>query len=149
MIRISGCRRLVKRTVNSISTDTSVIVRSATSFRGKYGAYINGKEVIPENGTFFTVEAPATGDNLCEVLDSDQEVVTNAIANASRTYQSGIWSRADVRYRANVLNKIAANLRDNIPRLAEMEVAQTGRAVREMKAQVRNVQVLLILDYNS
>ena len=42
----------------------------------------------------------------------------------------------DVRERAKVLFNIAGNLRTNIPRLAEMEVEQTGRAVREMKAQL-------------
>ena len=45
---------------------------------------------------------------------------------------SGVWSRADVRERAKVLNNIAAILRENIPRLAEMEVYQTGRAIKEM-----------------
>lgn len=35
-----------------------------------------------------------------------------------------------------MLNKIASGLRQRIPVLAEMETHQTGRAVREMKAQL-------------
>jgi acyl-CoA reductase-like NAD-dependent aldehyde dehydrogenase len=42
----------------------------------------------------------------------------------------------DVRDRAKVLNGIAANLRSKIPDLVQIEVAQTGRAIREMKAQL-------------
>lgn len=48
----------------------------------------------------------------------------------------GIWSKSDVRDRSKVLFKIADNLRQQIPRLAEMEVQQTGRPVKEMKAQL-------------
>ena len=53
-----------------------------------------------------------------------------AVNIAQDTFESGVWSRADVRQRAEVLNKIAANLRLNISRLAKMEVHQTGRAIR-------------------
>ena len=38
--------------------------------------------------------------------------------------------------RAEVLDKIAELLTANLPRLIELEVLQTGRAIREMKAQV-------------
>lgn len=61
---------------------------------------------------------------------ADAEYVDYAVSVAQKTFESGVWSRCDVRERANVLNKIAAKLRENIPRLAKMEVAQTGRAIR-------------------
>lgn len=40
---------------------------------------------------------------------------------------------------------MAANLRKDIPRLIEFEVAQTGRAQREMNAQVSLVTLYLLL----
>lgn len=110
--------------------------RSFSIFKDKYGSFVNGQEVFPVNAKYFDVEAPATGNHLCSVVAADKDAVNNAIDIAHATFESGVWSRADVRDRAKVLNKIAENLRANIPRLADMEVAQTGRAVREMKAQL-------------
>ncbi len=102
---------------------------------------MNGKEVFPSNAKYFDVHAPATGLKLTSVVAYDKALVTEAIEIAHKTHESGVWARADVRDRAKVLNNMAENLRSNIPRLADMEVAQTGRAVREMKAQVRKLIV--------
>ena len=57
-----------------------------------------------------------------------------AIAHA--TFQSGIWSRAPPHRRAEVLEKAAELLSAEIPALIAVEVRQTGRAIREMNAQV-------------
>jgi acyl-CoA reductase-like NAD-dependent aldehyde dehydrogenase len=111
-------------------------------FREKYGAYINGKEVLPEGAEFFPVLAPATDEVLCSVVAGDSALMADAVDVADKTFKSGVWSRSDVRYRANVLNGIASSLRAAIPELLEMEVAQTGRATREMKAQVSRLVVL-------
>jgi len=82
------------------------------------------------------VENPATGEHLCKVASVEKHTVGEAVELAHDVYQSGVWSRSDVRHRAAVMNKIAVDLRANIDHLAELEVAQTGRAVREMKAQL-------------
>ncbi len=81
--------------------------------------------------------APATDEVLCEVASTDKKALNEAVEVADEVYRSGIWSRADVRHRANVLSAISVELKAAIPELLELEVAQTGRAVREMKAQVR------------
>jgi acyl-CoA reductase-like NAD-dependent aldehyde dehydrogenase len=110
--------------------------RHLSIFKDKYGGFVNGKEIFPVNSKYFDVHAPATGLKLTSVAAFDKDAVNSAIDIAHNTHESGIWAKADVRERAKVLNKIAENLRNDIPRLADMEVAQTGRAVREMKAQV-------------
>lgn len=101
-----------------------------------YGLFINGKEVFPPSCTYFDVENPATGETVLRAVQASAGDVNTAIHSAQDAYLSGVWSRADVRDRSKVLYKMADNLRSNIPRLAELEVAQTGRAVREMKAQL-------------
>jgi acyl-CoA reductase-like NAD-dependent aldehyde dehydrogenase len=106
------------------------------SFDKEYGVFIDGKFVMPEGTPRFSVEAPATGEHLCDVVSADSVLVDQACDVAQRTYESGVWSRMDVRERARIMNNIAAKLRENIPRMADMEVAQTGRAVREMRAQL-------------
>jgi acyl-CoA reductase-like NAD-dependent aldehyde dehydrogenase len=59
-----------------------------------------------------------------------------AVQVAHKAYKSGIWSKAPRNCRADVLDKIAELLLANIGTLIDLEVKQTGRAVREMKAQV-------------
>jgi len=106
-------------------------------FRERHGLFYGGKEVFPEDASqFFRVISPATGTFLTKVSSADKETVDKVIDMANETYESGVWSRSDVRERAKVLNKIAEILRAEVPRLTRMEVAQTGRAVREMKAQL-------------
>jgi acyl-CoA reductase-like NAD-dependent aldehyde dehydrogenase len=51
-------------------------------------------------------------------------------------YKSGCWSRAPRHVRADTLERVADLLTKNLPRLIELEVRQTGRAIREMNAQV-------------
>ncbi|KAI6847901.1 aldehyde dehydrogenase [Hortaea werneckii] len=64
------------------------------------------------------------------------EDVEDAVQAAHKTFQSGVWSRADRHHRADVLEKAAALLTQNLDELIAIEVQQTGRAIREMKAQV-------------
>jgi acyl-CoA reductase-like NAD-dependent aldehyde dehydrogenase len=119
--------------------------RAFATFRPSYGVFIDGKEYFPENSTFFDVESPATSKILCNIVAADTTTVNRAIKNADDVFKNGTWSKIDVRERAKVLNQIAINLRSNIPRLANLEVAQTGRAVREMNAQVFNFFIATIV----
>lgn len=75
-IRSSGYRQFVSRN-NRLIKMYSIIRRriggfrtvSTTANRGmqtKYGAYINGQYVKPDNATYFKVGNPATMDHLCE-----------------------------------------------------------------------------------
>lgn len=112
------------------------IRRSFSSFKPKYGLFINGKMQNSDLPTF-TVLSPSTNEVLCEVESADANIVNKTIEESHAVYESGVWSRSDVRHRAKVLQNIADNLRENIPRLADLEVAQTGRAVREMKVRLQ------------
>jgi acyl-CoA reductase-like NAD-dependent aldehyde dehydrogenase len=64
------------------------------------------------------------------------EDVNHAVQLAHQTFKSGVWSRAPRQTRAEVLEKIADLLTANITELIALEVRQTGRAIREMNAQV-------------
>jgi acyl-CoA reductase-like NAD-dependent aldehyde dehydrogenase len=109
---------------------------SHIQFKDTYGAFIDGKEYRKSGQATFDVENPATGEFICKVEAADTDITNHAIEVAHRTYQSGVWSKADVRVRAKVLQQISIDLRARINELAELEVVQTGRAVREMKAQL-------------
>lgn len=62
--------------------------------------------------------------------------VDDAIAVAHCAFKSGVWAKAPRETRASVLEKAAALLTQHLPTLIPLEVQQTGRAVREMNAQV-------------
>lgn len=130
---------LKARQVQAVATRYALQVcrNSSSKFRPRYGNFINGKEVFPDRAEYFKVYAPATDTVLCEVASANQKSLNEAVEVADKVFHSGVWSRSDVRYRANVLSAISANLKEAIPELLELEVAQTGRAVREMKAQVK------------
>lgn len=121
--------------LDSIQARTS-ISQCLSTFRPRYGCYINGRETFDDVKDYFQVYNPATNDVLCEVATGDDIILKRAVENAHEVYQSGVWSRSDVRHRANILTKIAIKLRQSIPSLLNLEVSQTGRAVREMKAQL-------------
>ena len=59
-----------------------------------------------------------------------------AVQAAHAAYKAGTWSRAGRHERADVLEKCAVLLSEALPELISLEVKQTGRAIREMNAQV-------------
>jgi acyl-CoA reductase-like NAD-dependent aldehyde dehydrogenase len=106
-------------------------------FRPKYYPFINGADAISDSKDTLKISCPASNEYLCEVAVATKEQTHTAIEVGNRVFEEGVWSRADVRLRAKVLNDIAAELRKELPKLAHYEVAQTGRAIKEMSAQVR------------
>lgn len=58
------------------------------------------------------------------------------MAAAHAAFRAGTWSRSPPHQRADVLDRAAALLAEHLPALIDLEVRQTGRAVREMCAQV-------------
>ncbi|TFK71764.1 aldehyde dehydrogenase [Pluteus cervinus] len=92
-------------------------------------AHLPDKEEIP-------VHNPASGECIALIESSSEGLVHHTIENAQSVFDSGSWSRAPPSHRANVLNRLAGILKDNIPELARLESLQTGRAIREMNAQL-------------
>ena len=131
-------RRLLRNSGPYCSATYSTTLSSSSSaFESVYTPFVDGNYIpVSSSAKTFAVENPATNTHLVDVVGADDKIVDHAINVAHKAYESGIWSRSDVRHRAKVLNTIAENLRREIPRLAEMEVSQTGRAMREMKAQL-------------
>ena len=105
-------------------------------FQSHYGAWIDGKEFNPPNAATYDVEDPARRTKLCTVLDADAAAVDKAVKSSRAAFESGSWSRMDVRDRAEILNEGARALRKRVPEFAEVESIQTGRAIREMNAQL-------------
>ena len=72
----------------------------------------------------------------CSVDTANSEDVQRAVADAHAAFESGAWSRAPAVHRSKVLTRLARALEERVPALAELETLQTGRAIREMRAQL-------------
>ncbi|KAJ7180375.1 aldehyde dehydrogenase [Mycena crocata] len=82
------------------------------------------------------VSNPANGEQLCEVEMASEADVRQTVSGAHSIFQDGTWSRAPALERSKVLSRLARALEQRIPELAEIETLQTGRSIREMKAQL-------------
>ena len=83
------------------------------------------------------VENPATGEAFATCQSASAQDVDDAVQAAHAVFVKGTWSSSAARaQRADVLEAAAAKLTDALPELIRLEVQQTGRATREMQAQV-------------
>ncbi|KXS97069.1 hypothetical protein AC578_10783 [Pseudocercospora eumusae] len=100
-----------------------------------YPLWIGGREVT-NSADLIPIENPANGEVFAHCHAATDADVEMAVQAAQDAFQSGIWSRADRHQRADVLERIAQLLTAKLPELIALEVEQTGRAIREMNAQV-------------
>lgn len=100
------------------------------------GLFINGKEVDAVHKNWIPIEDPATTDTLTQVAEGRAEDVEKAVQSAVDVFERKEWAGSDVRERAEVLEKAANMLQERVPEFAELESLQTGRAIREMRAQL-------------
>lgn len=100
-----------------------------------YMMWVAGAE-RPGRGELIPVEDPATGEIFARCHAASEEDVQDTVALAHEVFKSGVWSRESRHRRADVLDKAVTLLEAELPELIALEVRHTGRAVREMKAQV-------------
>ncbi|KAI8312238.1 Phenylacetaldehyde dehydrogenase [Colletotrichum sp. SAR11_59] len=81
-------------------------------------------------------EKPGHAEQFVTCHAASAEDVDEAIRIAHNTFKAGTWSKAPRHVRAEVLDKTAELLTAELPSLIPLEVQQTGRAIREMRAQV-------------
>lgn len=137
--------RLSKSTASLLrrrgTSNTFASTAAATPFhREEYGLFIDGKQVPScVHDSRMTVENPATTKPLAWVAEATEEDVELAVVSGQLAFEKGVWSRASTTDRSRVLHDIAAALRARIPEFAEKESLQTGRPIREMRAQLTRI----------
>ncbi|MFD2761198.1 acetaldehyde dehydrogenase ExaC [Lentibacillus juripiscarius] len=98
-------------------------------FAKRYDNYIGGEYQPPANGKYFDNVSPVTGQVFCEMARSTKEDVEAAVEAGHAAWQT--WSKTSPAERANILNKIADRIEDNLESLAVAETWDNGKAVRE------------------
>ncbi|KAI0973356.1 aldehyde dehydrogenase [Xylaria arbuscula] len=107
----------------------------AESESASYQMWVAGAE-RPGRGELIPIEDPATGEIFAHCHAASEADVNDTVALAQVAFKSGVWSRESRHRRADVLDTAATLLEAELPHLIALEVRQTGRAIREMKAQV-------------
>ncbi len=95
-------------------------------------AIIGGERVAP--GAFEDVD-PATGRVFAEVARCGAAEVDRAVAAARETFESG-WRRTLPAERARLLHEVARLLRRDHEALAQLESRDTGKPLRQARADV-------------
>lgn len=114
---LSSVRRIASAIIKSITTAAAAPHSSLAS------ASIN-------------VHNPATRQLIATISVSTPESVDATVREAKAAFDSGVWSRAPAHHRAKVLSRLSASLEASVGDLAVLESQQTGRALREFKAQL-------------
>ena len=102
------------------------------SFKPRYENWIGGEWVPPVKGAYFENVSPVTGRVFCEVARGTSEDIDLALDAAHKAAPS--WGKTSVAERAQVLNRIADRIEENLEMLAVAETWDNGKPVRETLA---------------
>ena len=101
------------------------------------GLFYGGRFQTSTSGSEITVLDPARGAAFTTVPNGSAEDVRAAVSAASAAFPA--WAKLDALDRGKYLRAFAEVIRENIPLLAVLESRVTGRALREMKAQMARI----------
>ena len=93
-----------------------------------YPQIIDGEE--RRGGQVLPAIDPSTGEAFANWSEATDDEVDAALDAARRSFDSGVWARAPLAARAEVLETVAARIRTDAQRLATLEALDTGKAVR-------------------
>jgi aldehyde dehydrogenase len=102
------------------------------NYESRYDHWIGGEYVPPAKGQYFENPSPVTGQNFTEIARGTADDVEKALDAAHGAADS--WGRTSVAERANILNKIADRMEENLEKLAVAEAWENGKPVRETLA---------------
>ncbi len=101
-----------------------------------YQFVIDGREAGAVSGRTATVTNPATGAAVASAPVADEQDVQRAVLAARRAFEEGPWPQMSASERGRVLLRIAALLRERVESVARLEVEQSGKPIRDARAEV-------------
>ena len=102
-----------------------------------FSLYYGGARHPARQGRVLEVRSPATRELIAMVPEADAADVADAGGAASAAAPA--WAATDTGERARLLRALADLLRSRMGELAAIESAVTGRAIREMRAQMSRI----------
>jgi aldehyde dehydrogenase len=104
-------------------------LNARVALRTRYDNFIGGKWVAPVDGRYFDNISPITGKPVCQVARSQAADVELALDAAHKAKDA--WGNAAPAKRAEILNKIADRMQENLQVLASVETIDNGKPIRE------------------
>ncbi|HEY1700165.1 MAG TPA: aldehyde dehydrogenase [Trebonia sp.] len=101
-----------------------------------YGLFIGKDQVAPEKNAYLEVTNPATGKTWARVPDASEADVDRAV-QSSRAAFEGEWAGWRPADRARFLIDFGQAIADNAEEIAQLQVAENGKLIREMAGQAR------------
>lgn len=102
------------------------------NYQSRYDHYIGGEYVPPAKGQYFENPSPVTGRTFTEIARGTADDVEKALDAAHGAADA--WGRTAPAERANILNRIADRMEQNLEKLAVAEAWENGKPVRETLA---------------
>jgi len=93
--------------------------------------WIDGKAVPAADGRRFATVNPANGQVLADVARGAAADIDRAVTSARRAFDDGRWSRKSPADRKEVLLRLAALIRQNVPELALLDSLDMGKLVTD------------------
>jgi betaine-aldehyde dehydrogenase len=100
-----------------------------------YGLYINGEHTDGGAGETI-VRDPSTNAEIARVSRASSDDVDRAVTLAHQRYAEGVWRRAPVRERRDVLRRIADLVRRDTERLAKLESQNAGKPIAAARGEI-------------
>ncbi|QCR38151.1 aldehyde dehydrogenase [Nissabacter sp. SGAir0207] len=99
-----------------------------------FALYIDGR--FDEGAARFASLNPATGEPWAEMAEARTDEVNRAVAAASRAFHSDGWRAMSAGARGKLLWRLAELVEQHADHLARLETLDTGKIIRETRAQV-------------
>jgi len=115
--------------MNAVASPRPQAVDPSSIFKTRYDNYIGGHWVAPVGGQYFEDTSPITGKVITAVARSQAADVELALDAAHAAKDA--WGKTSTTARANILNKIADRIEQNLELLAHAETWDNGKPIRE------------------
>lgn len=99
--------------------------------------YIDGQ--FTDGAGQFSSLNPATAEPWATIAEARREEVNRAVEAAARTFESDSWRATTAGARGKMLLRLADLIEKNADRLARLETLDTGKIIRETRAQIAYV----------
>lgn len=101
----------------------------------RYGLFIDNEMVEPSGSDYLDVVNPASGAVWAQVPDASSADVDRAVAAARRAFDDSEWATWRAADRAKLLIRLGQVVGDHAQELAELQVDENGKLIREMLGQ--------------
>ena len=93
------------------------------------GHMIDGREVPSVSGETFPSIDPSTGLEIARIAFGTVQDVDLAVKGAKRAFETGVWRNLGPGFRARIIRRIAAGIRDHSQQIADADSRDMGKPI--------------------